>query len=56
MLGAVADELASLAELSLNIDALDRNIAGRRQDISGQCLECGRLASAIHAEQSEAFT
>ena len=56
MLGAVADELASITEVLLNIEALDRNLAGCRQDISGQCFECGRLTSAIYTKQSEAFT
>ena len=41
MLGAIADELASIAKLFLNIEACDCNLACRRQDISGQCLECG---------------
>ena len=56
MLGTIADELASIAKLFLNIEARDCNLACRRQDISGQCLECGGLASTIHTKQSEAFT
>ena len=56
VLRAVSNELASVCELSLHVEALNVDLTCCWDDLSRQTLECGRLASTVNTEQSEALT
>ena len=55
LLRTVADEASGIFEVFKHAVALDSDLTTCRHDISGQALECGRLASSIDTEKSEAL-